>query len=65
MFIDYSKAFNSISHVQIFEILSEMGFPKQLFALLELSSFNDQLRQVLHSPLREELGKVERGVKQG
>ena len=35
VFIDYSKAFYSISQVglQIFEMLSEMGFPKHLVAL--------------------------------
>ena len=42
MFIDYSKAFNSISQVQMFEILSEIGFPKHIFALLE-ALYNDQL----------------------
>ena len=26
VFIDYSKAFDSISQVQMFEVLSEMGF---------------------------------------
>ena len=36
--IDYGKAFNNISQVQMFEILSEMGFPEHLFALLELSA---------------------------
>ena len=41
MFIDYSKAFDSISQVQMFEILSEMGFPKHLVALLE-ALYNDQ-----------------------
>ena len=43
VFVDYSKAFDGISQVQMFEILSEMGFPKQLFALLELSAIDDQL----------------------
>ena len=41
VFIDYSKAFHSISQVQMFEILSEMGFPKHLVALLE-ALYNDQ-----------------------
>ena len=42
MSIDYSKAFNSISQVQMFEILSEMDFTKHLVALLE-ALYNDQL----------------------
>ena len=41
MFIDYSKAFDSISQVQMFEILSEMGFPKHHVGLLE-ALYNDQ-----------------------
>ena len=35
------KAFDSISQVQMFEILSEIGFPKDLVALLE-ALYNDQ-----------------------
>ena len=35
VFIDYSKAFDSISQLQMVKILSEMGFPKHLVALLE------------------------------
>ena len=27
-FIDYSKAFDSISHVQLFDIMLELGFPE-------------------------------------
>ena len=30
VFIDYTKAFDSIGQVQMFEILSEMGFPKNI-----------------------------------
>ena len=35
VFIDYSKAFDIIRQVQMFQILSEMGFPKHIVALLE------------------------------
>ena len=41
VFIDYRKAFDSISQVHMFEILSEMGYPKHLVALLE-ALYNDQ-----------------------
>ena len=40
MFIDYTKAFDSISQVQMFEILSEMGFQKYLVTLLGML-YND------------------------
>ena len=32
-FIDYSKAFDSISHVQLFDIMIELGFPEHIVAL--------------------------------
>jgi hypothetical protein len=35
MFIDYSKAFDSVCHSQLFEAFLEMGFPKHLVALLQ------------------------------
>ena len=40
-FIDYSKAFDSISHVQLFYIMLELGFPKHIVALLQ-SLYIDQ-----------------------
>ena len=35
VFIDYAKAFDSVSHMQLFETITRMGFPKQLVALLK------------------------------
>ena len=35
MFIDYSKAFDSVSYCKLFEVFLEMGFPKHLVALLK------------------------------
>jgi hypothetical protein len=35
LFIDYSKAFDSISQVQLFDILIKMGFPKHLVAMIQ------------------------------
>ena len=32
VFIDYSKAFESISHIQMFNILNDMGFPRHIVA---------------------------------
>ena len=33
VFIDYSKAFDSVSHIQMFDILNDMGFPRHIVAL--------------------------------
>ena len=41
IFIDYSKAFDSISHVQLFYIMLELGFPEHIVALLQ-SLYIDQ-----------------------
>ena len=35
MFIDYSKAFDSVCHSQLFNAFLEMGFPKHLVTLLQ------------------------------
>lgn len=35
LFVDYSKAFDTPSHVQLFEIMIDMGFPKYIVALLQ------------------------------
>ena len=40
-FIDYSKALDSISHVQLFDIMLEFGLPEHIVALLQ-SLYIDQ-----------------------
>ena len=40
VFIDYSKAFDNVSHCKLFEILAEMGFPPHLAILISL--YKDQ-----------------------
>ena len=37
VFIDYSKAFDSVSHIQMFNILNDMGFPRHSVALMHRS----------------------------
>ena len=64
VFIDYSKAFDSISQVQMFEILTEMGFPKHLVALLE-ALYNDQSAVIRWNGRHSSAFKIERGVRQG
>ena len=64
VFIDYSKAFDSISQVQMFEIPTEMGFPKHLVALLE-AFYNDQSAVIRWNGRHSSAFKIERGVRQG
>ena len=64
VFIDYSKAFDSINQVQMFEILSEMGFPKHLVALLE-GRYNDQSSVIRWNGRHSSAFNIERGVRQG
>ena len=40
-FIDYSKAFDSVSHQHLFNIMVDMGFPKHLISLIA-SLYDDQ-----------------------
>ena len=35
IFIDYSKAFDSVSHIQMFNLLNDMGFPRHIVALIQ------------------------------
>ena len=33
--IDYSKAVDSVSHIQMFDILNDVGFPRHIVALIQ------------------------------
>ena len=35
IFIDYSKAVDSVSHIQMFNLLNDMGFPRHIVALIQ------------------------------
>ena len=48
----------------MFEILSEMGFPKHLVALLE-AFYNDQLADMSWNGHHDSAFTMERGVRQG
>ena len=63
-FIYYRKAFDSISQVQMFEILSEMGFPKHLVALLD-ARYNYLLADMILNRHRGSSITIERGVRKG
>ena len=62
--IDYSKTFDSISQVHMFEILSEMGFPKQLIGKLE-ALYNDQSAVIIWNDRHNSAFNIERRVRQG
>ena len=64
VFIDYSKAFDSISQVPMFEILSEMRFPKHVVALV-VALYNDQSAVIRWNGRYSSAFKIERGVRQG
>ena len=34
VFIDYSMAVDSVSHIQMFDILNDIGFPRHFVALI-------------------------------
>ncbi|PIK60305.1 hypothetical protein BSL78_02801 [Apostichopus japonicus] len=42
MFIDYSKAFDSVSRVKLFTVMIEMGFPTHLVSLLQSLYINQR-----------------------
>ena len=64
MFIDYSKAFDSVSHIKLFSAMIEMGFPAHLVALLQSLYVNQKARIRWNGENTDEfnLGK---GVRQG
>ena len=41
VFIDYSKAFDNVSHPRLFSTMEEMGFPKHLIKLIQ-ALYNNQ-----------------------
>ena len=64
VFIDYSKAFDSISQTQLFDILSEMDFPKHLVSLLE-ALYIDQLAVIRWNGSHTNAFNIAKGVRQG
>ena len=66
VFIDYSKAFDSVSHIQMFNLLNDMGFPRHIVALMqalyEETIGNRTLERITHQAF---LHTVEKGIRQG
>ena len=46
VFIDYSKTFDSVSHIQMFNILNYMGFPRHIVALIQ--ALYDKQSEIVH-----------------
>ena len=63
-FIDYSKAFDSISHVQLFDIMLELGFPEHIVALLQ-SLHIDQTAVITWNGSTPDTFPIGKGVRQG
>jgi hypothetical protein len=63
-FIDYSKAFDCVSHNEMWETMLRMGFPKHLIDLVS-KLYEDQESAVRTSNGNTDWFKIERGVRQG
>jgi len=63
-FIDYSKAFDCVSHSQLWEILDHMGFPEHIINLMRML-YLDQESTVRTGCGPTDWFKIGRGVRQG
>ena len=59
-----SKAFDSISHVHLFDIMLELGFPEHIVALLQ-SLYIDQTAVIIWNGSTTETFTIGKGVRQG
>ena len=64
MFIDYSKAFDSVSHNKLFSIFLDMGFPKHLVTLIQSLFVNQRARIRWDGEDTEEF-EIGKGARQG
>ena len=64
IFIDYSKAFDSVDHHELIQTLSQMGFPLHLIALIQ-SLYTDQSAKIRWNSDHSEPFSIEKGVRQG
>ena len=64
VFIDYSKAFDSVIHSKLFNILLEMGFPRHLVALIQ-SLYDGQVGTIKWDGKNTPEFPILKGVRQG
>ena len=63
-FIDYSKAFDSVSHIHLFHTMMKLGFPHHIVSLLA-ALYNDQKATIRWCNQNCNPFDIERGVRQG
>lgn len=63
-FIDYSKAFDSVSHSQLFTIMGDMGFPLHVITLIH-SLYVNHSAVVRWADNKSEEFPISKGVRQG
>ena len=64
VFIDYSKAFDSVSQNQLFNIMNQMGFPGRIVNLLK-SLYTNQTAVIRWNNSYSEQFHLTKGVRQG
>ena len=64
VFIDYSKAFDNVSHPKLFETMNEMGFSKHLTKLIQ-SLYHEQKAVIRWNNERTDSFDICKGVRQG
>ena len=63
-FIDYSKAFDSVIHHQLFNVLIEMGFPRHLVSLIA-KLYDNQKATIRWNGDHCDFFNIDKGVRQG
>ena len=63
-FIDYSKAFDSIIHSDLFEVMTKMGFPRHLISLIA-TLYHEQKATIRWNNENCTPFNIEKGVRQG
>ena len=64
VFIDYSKAFDNVSHLKLFSTMEEMGFPKHLVKLIK-GLYSNQEAVIRWNKGHTEPFEILKGVRQG
>ena len=63
-FVDYTKAFDSVEHQQLWTVMREMGFPKRIVSLIE-ALYSEQQSAVRTDSGTTDWFSVSKGVRQG
>ena len=64
IFIDYSKAFDSVNHNQLFDTMKKMGFPTHLVSLIA-ALYDNQKATIRWNGEHCDFFKIGKGVRQG